>query len=169
MVFLFEDSSRWRGWTLSALFVVSMCAAPLAVVSDTLPSDPLHSRAAAADVRVRVNDSSLGAQPPAADRLRGGPGQGPVPFALAELLQIGPQHGEGERPPIPLTDKQKREMLKSEFDKMKRDAAEMAALAQSLQEDFEKSDEHILSLKILEKAQKIEALAKKISKTAKNY
>ena len=52
---------------------------------------------------------------------------------------------------------------------MKRDAAELATLAQSLQEDLEKSNEHLLSMKIVEKARKIENLAKRISRTAKSY
>ena len=165
---LFEDSSRRRGWILSALVAVLSYAAPLAV-SDTLPTDSPYNCGPRAEVRLGAQDSTLGTQAPAPHLAQSGQGQGTVPFALAELLQIGPQHREGERPAIQITDKQKREMLKSDFDKMKRDAAELTALAQSLQEDFEKSDEHILSLKLLEKAQKIETLAKKISKTAKNY
>ena len=65
--------------------------------------------------------------------------------------------------------KRREELLKSDFEKMKQDAAELTALAKSLEEELEKSNEHILSLRIVEKAQKIEGLAKKISRTAKNY
>jgi hypothetical protein len=77
-----------------------------------------------------------------------------------------PRSREGE---VVLTRKQRQELLKSEFEKMKRDAAELAALAQSLQEDLEKSSENILSMQIVEKAKKIEGLAKKISRTARSY
>jgi hypothetical protein len=52
---------------------------------------------------------------------------------------------------------------------MKQDAAELTTLAKSLEEELQKSNEHILSLTIVEKAQKIEGLAKRISKTAKSY
>ena len=68
-----------------------------------------------------------------------------------------------------MTRKQRRELLQSDFEKMKRDAAELTTLAQSLQEELEESNKHILSVKIIEKAKKIESLAKRISKTAKSY
>ncbi len=65
--------------------------------------------------------------------------------------------------------KQKQELLKSSFEKMKRDADELAALANSLQEDLGKSNQHVLSLKIVNKAEKIEKLAKRIKEAAKGY
>jgi uncharacterized iron-regulated membrane protein len=77
-----------------------------------------------------------------------------------------PQRGEGG---VVLTRKQRQELLKSEFEKMKRDAAELVALAQSLQQEIEKSSENVLSMKIVEKANKIEGLAKRISRTARSY
>ena len=80
--------------------------------------------------------------------------------------RLGPRPGEGN---VPMTRKQQQERLKSEFEKMKRDAAELTTLAQLLQEDLEKSSEHILSMKVVEKAQKIESLAKRISRTARSY
>jgi hypothetical protein len=64
-------------------------------------------------------------------------------------------------------DKQKQELLKSNFDKMKRDSADLVSLAKSLQEDIEKSNENVLSLKVVERAEKIEKLAKKIKASAK--
>jgi hypothetical protein len=50
---------------------------------------------------------------------------------------------------------------------MKRDADELAALANSLQEDVAKSNEKVLSLRLLEKAEKIEKLARKIRNVEK--
>ncbi len=67
----------------------------------------------------------------------------------------------------PLSGKQKQDILKSNFEKMKHDADDLAALAKSLQEDLNKSNENVLSLKIVEKAEKIEKLAKKIKATAR--
>jgi hypothetical protein len=68
-----------------------------------------------------------------------------------------------------LSPKQKRDLLKSNFEKMKRDADELAGLAQSLQDDVNKSSEHVLSLQIMEKAEKIEKLARRIKITARGY
>ncbi len=77
-----------------------------------------------------------------------------------------------EQEPVPSTElqaKQKRDLLKSNFEKMKRDADELASLAKSLQEDLDKSNQNLLSLKIVNKAEKIEKLAKKIKEVAKGY
>ncbi len=75
-----------------------------------------------------------------------------------------------EPPSTPtISRKQKQEILKSNFEKMKNDADELADLAKSLHEDLNKSNENVLSLKIVEKAEKIEKLAKKIKGQAKGY
>jgi len=52
---------------------------------------------------------------------------------------------------------------------MKRDAGELADLAKALQEELNKSNENILSLDIVDKADKIEKLAKRIKGTARGY
>lgn len=72
-------------------------------------------------------------------------------------------------PPAPLSPQQRKGLLKSNFEKMKRDAEELAALAKSLQVDIDGSNENVLSLKIVDKAEKIERLAKKIKAAAKGY
>ena len=69
----------------------------------------------------------------------------------------------------PLTAKQKRKLLKSNFEKMKRDAGQLADLAKALQEELNKSNENVLSLEIVDKADKIEKLARKIKGTARGY
>lgn len=69
----------------------------------------------------------------------------------------------------PLSAKQKRDLLKANFEKMKRDAGELAGLAKALQEELNKSNENILSLNIVDKADKIEKLAKKIKVTARGF
>jgi len=74
-----------------------------------------------------------------------------------------------ESPQIPLSDKQKRELLKANFDKMKRDAKELADLAKNLQDQLDKSNENVLSLGVVEKADKIEKLARKIKSTARGF
>jgi hypothetical protein len=72
-----------------------------------------------------------------------------------------------EESPGGISKKQQRKLLKQNFDRMKEDAEELAALAQSLQEDIEKTTENMLSLEVVEKAEKIEKLAKRIKNTAK--
>jgi hypothetical protein len=88
----------------------------------------------------------------------------------------GPQANSRPRPaqsneesPPSLSQKQKSDLLKSNFEKMKRDAGELADLAKALQEELNKSNENILSLDIVDKADKIEKLAKKIKGTARGF
>jgi len=106
-------------------------------------------------------------------------GQRPLLLALpsAEIghqLPVSPPTSQqehlptpGEEPGPPLTKKQRQELLKSNFEKMKRDADELAELAKSLQEDLDKSNQNVLSLKVVERAEKIEKLARKIKTAAK--
>jgi len=72
----------------------------------------------------------------------------------------------GEDTGPPLTPKQRQELLKSNFEKMKRDAEDLASMAKSLQQDLDKSSENVLSLKVLDRADKIEKLAHKIKNEA---
>jgi hypothetical protein len=83
-----------------------------------------------------------------------------------------PQQGPGPTetaPSVVLSQKQKKDLLKDNFAKMKRDADELADLAKSLQEDLNKSNENVFSLGVVDKADKIEKLAKKIKGTARGY
>ena len=66
-----------------------------------------------------------------------------------------------------MTSKQRKEFMKANFEKMQRDAEELAALAKALQEELDKSSENVLSLQIVDKAEKIEKLAKRIKSTAR--
>lgn len=72
-------------------------------------------------------------------------------------------------PAFPLTAKQKRKMLKAQFDKMKEQAKDLVQLAQSLQSELDKSNQDILSLQIVDKADQVEKLAKKIKSEATEY
>ena len=68
-----------------------------------------------------------------------------------------------------LSRKQKQDLLKYKFDKMKEDVDELAELALSLQKEVENTTENMLSLEVVEKAARIEKLAKKIKNNAKGY
>ncbi|HLY59986.1 MAG TPA: hypothetical protein VKV95_04400 [Terriglobia bacterium] len=73
----------------------------------------------------------------------------------------------GPSPPLAVTPKQRRAILKSNFEKIKKDTDELAALAKSLQDEIGKSNENVLSLKVVEDADKIEKLAKRIKSMAR--
>jgi len=96
----------------------------------------------------------LGATPP----LQNGP-----PSSI--LGQESPP--DESEPMAALKAKQKKAILKSNFEKMKRNAADLTVLAKSLQEEIDKSNENVFSLKVVEKAEKIEKLARKIKEVAK--
>ena len=65
--------------------------------------------------------------------------------------------------------KHQRDLLKFKFEKMKEDADELAELAKSLQEDLDESNENVLSVEVVQKAEKIEKLAKKIRSAARGF
>jgi len=71
-----------------------------------------------------------------------------------------------EETPPGLTPKQQRELLKSRYEKLKQEATQLADLAKSLQQDLDKSNSDVLSLSVVDKADKIEKLAKKIKSEA---
>lgn len=89
----------------------------------------------------------------------------PPIVAVTSNSQDSPRPDFGATPQV--TTKQRRALLKSNFEKIKKDTDELTGLAKSLQEEVDKSNENVLSLKIVEKAEKIENLARKIKNAAK--
>jgi hypothetical protein len=65
--------------------------------------------------------------------------------------------------------KRKKALLDYNFKKLKQHAQDLAELAKSLQTDIEKSNENVLSLEIVKKAEEAEKLAKKIKSEAKGF
>jgi hypothetical protein len=90
-----------------------------------------------------------------------------LPAPGAQLPESRPAE-ETALPPA-LTRKQKKDLLKQNFEKMKRNADELATLAKALQEELAKSNENVLSFQVVTKAEKIEKLAKRIKSTARGY
>lgn len=96
----------------------------------------------------------------------GGPAQAapsrrpPAPPATTNIVPQ-PETGAPE-----ITPKQQRAILKARYEKMKEQAGELARLAEALQADLNKSSENVLSLQVVEKADKIEKLAKQIKSAA---
>ena len=66
-------------------------------------------------------------------------------------------------------EKQKQALLDDNFKKMKKHADDLAELAKSLQKDIQESNENVLSLEIIKKADQVEKLAKQIKNEAKGY
>jgi hypothetical protein len=89
--------------------------------------------------------------------------------ALAARAQDALPGGQEEEPATHITRKQKRNLLRQNFEKMKQDADELATLAKALQEELAKSNENVLSLQVVGKAEKIEKLAKRIKSTARGF
>jgi hypothetical protein len=87
------------------------------------------------------------------------------PASLQQTQEPFPTEAPSTPPEV--LKKQKHELLKWNFEKLKRDADELEALAKSLQEDLGKSNQNVLSLKVVNKAGKIEKLARKIKEAAK--
>jgi len=67
----------------------------------------------------------------------------------------------------PLTNKQKKSIMDSNFQRSKRDAADLAALASRLREELSKPDADALSLESMNRIERIEKLAKKIREEMK--
>jgi hypothetical protein len=75
----------------------------------------------------------------------------------------------GNYGPAPMSDKQKLSIVQANFEKSKSDAAELAALAKRLREELDKPNANILSLEVINRAEKIEKLAKKIREETKGF
>jgi hypothetical protein len=77
-----------------------------------------------------------------------------------------------EPPTVPSpdrTEKQKEALVKYNFKEMKKHARQLTQLAQSLQKKIDQTNANVLSLEIVQKAEEIEKLAKKIKGEAKGY
>lgn len=120
---------------------------------------PLAFLAAIASVLVSLppSQSAAGVQAPSTTASQAVPTQNHFPTE--------PPRDDSSTP----SPKQKREILKSNFQKMKENAEDLAAEANALRDALEKSNANILSLDIVQRAEKIEKLAKKIKDGAKGY
>ena len=65
--------------------------------------------------------------------------------------------------------KQRATLIKANFEKSKKDAAELAALAKDLRQELSKPDVNLLAYEIINRADKIEKLARKIRDETKAH
>ena len=68
---------------------------------------------------------------------------------------------EGADVRLPNGKSQKEEILKADYEKTRKDAAQLVELAQSLQEEIDR-DRHVLSIASLKKTEEIEKVARRI-------
>lgn len=99
--------------------------------------------------------------------------RGTLVLLLAALVALGQRGPDTQSPPAPAAPgsddvrlpsgkMQRDEILKAEHEQNVKDAAQLAELAQQLQEDLEKQDRFVLSMNTLKKTEDIEKLAKRI-------
>ncbi|MGD1158678.1 MAG: hypothetical protein ABSA41_23035 [Terriglobia bacterium] len=101
---------------------------------------------------------------------RSAEGPANTPQADFQVALLLPQRiTEGKNPGPELTPKQKRELMKSNFEKVKNDAAQLASMANELRGELNKTSVDILSMDVIHRAEKIEKLARKIKEEAKGY
>ena len=81
---------------------------------------------------------------------------------------LGPQTDTDTSPPLsPAANaKRQRDLTRSNYEKLKQEADELSDLAKSLQDELGNSNAGVLSLKVVQNAEKIEKLAKKIRSSA---
>ncbi|TAM79146.1 MAG: hypothetical protein EPN47_19245 [Acidobacteria bacterium] len=98
---------------------------------------------------------------------------GDYPGATPQTTRPNPQ---GSRLPPESPDvfpktgpKRNKALLDDNFKKLKEHAQNLAELAKSLQAEIEKSNENVLSLEIIKKADEAEKLARKIKSEAKGF
>ena len=89
-----------------------------------------------------------------------------APAALAASLmnaQVTPMPGE-EQPDarLPNGRKQSDMILKADYDQNVKDARELTALAKSIELDFDKNDQNVLSLGLLKKLDDMEKITRRI-------
>ena len=80
----------------------------------------------------------------------------------------GAQSNQESSPSSP-SGKKQRAILRANFAQLKRDAGDLADLAKALQDELNKSNENLLPLGVVEKANKIEKLAKRIKGSARGF
>ena len=70
---------------------------------------------------------------------------------------------------LPNGKSQREEILKADHQKSLQEAAQLVDLAESLKQDLEKNDRHVLSISSLKKTEEIEKLAKRIRSRLRRF
>src|SRR5689334_20063906 len=89
-----------------------------------------------------------------------------VLLSVPSSAQIVPHEPEDK---LPSAKSQREEILKSEYAKSLKDAAELSKLAEDLKSELEKNDAHVLSVSALKQLDTIEKLTKRIRSRLKRF
>jgi hypothetical protein len=100
----------------------------------------------------------------------GAPGQiNPLQQNMQHAPRLPDNDTDQKIPETEPTARQKQNLLKSNFEKTKDDATELADMAKGLRDELNKTSVNVLSLDVIHRAEKIEKLARKIKEEAKGY
>lgn len=145
----------------------------MARIAQLSPGSCFRSGRAKKTLIITVSLTFLGlwGGPPCASGQSFGQLQGPVPSASQ---QVPDQNRFPTQSPSPgrfpkHSQKRKKALLDYNFKKLKQHAQDLAELAKSLQTEIENSNENVLSLEIVKKAERAEKLARKIKNEAKGF
>ena len=109
---------------------------------------------------------SEGATRPSALRrafLRSGLVLGPAVIAASLVRAQGQPARQADNSPVRVPDAAERDaMLKADYELNVKDARELTALARSIELNFEKNDENVLSLSLLKQLDHVEKITKRI-------
>jgi hypothetical protein len=95
-----------------------------------------------------------------------------IPLALFPQHHIDRPPDDAEKPGelrLPNGKLQRDEILKADHEKCVKEAAQLIDLAESLKQDLEKDNAHVLSISTLKKTEEIEKLAKRIRARLKHF
>ena len=88
-----------------------------------------------------------------------------IAASLVRAQQVTPQITQGDETPerrMPNGQLQTDVILKADYEQNVKDARELTALAKSIELDFDKNDQNVLSLSLLKKLDDVEKITKRI-------
>src|SRR5271169_4396198 len=91
------------------------------------------------------------------------------PSLVPQTVRRGPPQAETDETHLPNGKLQKDEIAKDDHEKSLKDAAQLVDLAESLKQEIEKDDAHVLSISTLKKTEEIEKVARRIRTRLKRY
>lgn len=92
-----------------------------------------------------------------------------IPLALFPQRTDRQQEQKPEEVRLPNGKLQREEILKADHEKSVKEAAQLIELAESLKQELEKDDTHVLSISSLKKTEEIEKLARRIRARLKRF
>ncbi|HLN02271.1 MAG TPA: hypothetical protein VK335_23485 [Bryobacteraceae bacterium] len=92
-----------------------------------------------------------------------------APSLIPQTARRGPPQTEPDETRLPNGKLQRDEIIKEDHEKSVKDAAQLVDLAESLKQEIEKDDAHILSISTMKKTEEIEKIARRIRSRMKRF